>query len=146
MSRSEKTREEVWLAFASSLAAAAYARMPYHELAIMAMNGQVPPSIPITVTAVANALADQWERQFGEAKYMLDGIRTCRQCGKDIAAGAHYSATDGSDGEFKKFCSEVCQDGFYSNGPTGVAGSDSAADERTGNDHGGRPEPEGEPT
>ena len=103
-------RQNVWIQFAIAALPGAMARMSEHDMAIMSMNGHVPPKLIFATCRLADAMTEAWDTQFGELAFILDGIQECYTCKKALLKGMRYVASDGSDGEYKKYCNEKCRD------------------------------------
>lgn len=83
---SDDKKERVWVAFAAAVAS----------------SGTVP--YVAQACAVADAFVDEWDRRFGDAKFLLDGQSECMACRKPIAEGEPYVVSP----DCLKFCNAEC--------------------------------------
>lgn len=79
-----KPINEIWVDFACA--------------AIAASNG-----VNLDVAAnIADEMLSEYDKRYGQAAVILAGIYHCRKCQEKIVG--KFISTDGSDGEYKKFC------------------------------------------
>ncbi len=83
-----KSKEEIWVDFACA--------------ALRIERDVTYPNLTVESAKTADQMLVEFESRYGNAARILGGISTCYYCQKPT--GEDFIATDGKDGEYKKFC------------------------------------------